>query len=104
MCAMIPMFRVRSRVFRRLAMDGPQGGVASRGPPGRGRTPGARVLEAVVGEGLVRLRHLLQVFTALDRRADAVGCVEQLVGETLGHRLLTTLAGVADDPADRERV
>src|SRR5438045_3788213 len=98
MCAMIPMFRVRSKLFCRVAMWIPQGGCEEIRP--RGRTPGrVRGLEAVVGEGLVRLRHLLQVFPALDGRADPVGCVEQLVGEALGHRLLTTLAGVADDPA-----
>ena len=57
-----------------------------------------------MGEGLVGLGHLVQVFAALHRGADAVGCVEQLVGEALGHGLLAALAGVADDPADGEGV
>ena len=54
-------------------------------------------------ESLVRFRHLLQVLAALDRGADAVARVEELAGQALGHRLLPPLAGVADDPADRER-
>ncbi len=49
-------------------------------------------LPAVVREGLVGLGHLVGVFTTLDARAKTVACIEQLVHEALGHRLLATLA------------
>jgi hypothetical protein len=45
-------------------------------------------------EGLVGLRHLVRVLTALDAGAKAVAGVEQLVHQPLGHRLLPALAGV----------
>ena len=51
----------------------------------------------------VRLRHLLQVFPTLDRRAQTVARIQQLGGEATRHRLLAPLTRVADDPADRER-
>src|SRR4051794_30156509 len=57
---------------------------------------------AVVGEGLVGLRHLVRVLALLDRRAEAVARVEQLVHQPLGHGLLATLAGVEHQPAQRE--
>src|SRR5579862_730348 len=60
-------------------------------------------LPAVVREGLVGLRHLVGVLTALDAGAKAVAGVEQLVHQPLGHRLLTALPGVRDDPAQRQR-
>ena len=62
-----------------------------------------RSLPAVVGEGLVGLGHLVHVLAALRRRADAVGGVEDLVGEPVRHRLLAPRLGVAGEPADRER-
>src|SRR5690554_535708 len=61
-------------------------------------------LPAVVREGLVGVCHLVRVFAALDCSAQAVRCVEDLVGETLGHRLLATALGVGGEPAQRERV
>src|SRR5690606_20536479 len=61
-------------------------------------------LPAVVGEGAVRLGHLVGVLAALDRGTQAVRGVEDLVLQTLGHRLLTTALRVADQPAQRERV
>src|SRR5690606_14368808 len=61
-------------------------------------------LPAVVGECLVRLGHLVGVFTALDRGTEAVRGVEDLVLQTLGHRLLATRLRVAHEPAQRERV
>src|SRR4051812_27286516 len=124
MWAMIPMFLVQTRgvvleaILRsaffasRAASLSLQGVHATTGPRGPGRgAPGwdprsgrGRPLPAVVGEGLVRFGHLLQVLAPLHRRADAVAGVEQLVGEAEGHALLATLAGVAHDPADGERV
>src|SRR6478752_257543 len=60
-------------------------------------------LPAVVREGLVGLGHLVGVLATLDRGTQAVAGVEDLVHEALGHRLLTTLTGVADHPAQRQR-
>src|SRR4051794_29367899 len=59
---------------------------------GSGRE-GRSALPAVVGEGLVRLRHAEDVVLALERAALLGLRVEQLVGEPLGHRLLAALAG-----------
>src|SRR5690348_14400459 len=57
---------------------------------------------AVVRESLVGLGHLVGVLAALDRGAETVARVEDLVHEPVGHRLLTTLPRVADEPAQRE--
>src|SRR5262245_60208067 len=59
-------------------------------------------LPAVVSEGFVGLGHLVHVLTALDGGADAVGRVEQLGRQLLGHGLLPALLGVADQPAHRK--
>src|ERR1700712_1775156 len=81
MWAMIPMFRVSARAAS---------------------TVSAIRLPAVVGEGLVGLRHLVGVFAPLHGGAETVARVEQLVHEPLGHGLLATLAGVGDEPAKRQ--
>src|SRR3712207_2960185 len=108
MWAMIPMFRVRASGWGRLSVSASavwqpllgsvRGGCRSCRPragafedratarlPGR---PGFLALPAVVREGLVRLRHLLEVVAALHGGPDAVAGVEQLVGQALGHGLL----------------
>src|SRR5690606_27035710 len=76
-----------------------------RRPPGRlSRSSDApRPLPAVVREGLVGLGHAVDVVLALVGAALLLLRVEQLVGEALGHRLLATLPGELDEPADRER-
>src|SRR5579863_1807505 len=85
MWAMIPMFRVFSR--------------------GKARAATATDMSVPeVREGFVRLGHLVGVFFALDRGADAVGSVHQLAGELLGHALAAASACVADDPPARERL
>src|SRR6478735_437672 len=61
-------------------------------------------LPAVVGECLVRLGHLVSVLTTLHSGAEAVGRVEDLVGEALGHGLLAASLGVAGEPAQRQGV
>ena len=53
-----------------------------------------------MGECLVGVGHLLDVFTALAGSTDAVAGIEDLVGETLGHGALTAIAGEPDHPAD----
>src|SRR5436305_9443750 len=59
-------------------------------------------LPAVVREGLVRLRHPVDVVLPLERAALLVQRVENLVGELVRHALLAPLAGVRDEPAHRE--
>src|SRR3954447_7656731 len=85
MCAMIPMLRTLARAARTSVV------ICQR-------------LPAVVGEGLVGLGHLVHVLAALDAGPEAVARVEQLVHEALGHGLLTTLAAVLHQPAQREGV
>src|SRR6195952_1159525 len=82
MWAMIPMLRVSARATS---------------------TVSAIRLPAVVGEGLVGLRHLVGVFALLHSGAETVARVEQLVHEPLGHGLLAALAGGGDQPAQRQR-
>src|SRR4051794_9867118 len=85
MCAMIPMLRTLARVVWRSVVT-------------------VVVSPAVVGEGLVGLGHLVGVLAPLDARTEAVGGIEELVHEALGHGLLAALPGVADEPAKSERV
>src|SRR5262245_3570084 len=85
MWAMIPMFRTRSS-----ATD-----VAT--------VVIARLLPAVVREGLVGLRHPVDVVLLLERPALLVQRVHQLAGELLRHALLTPVARGLDEPAQRER-
>src|SRR5437588_11458278 len=87
MWAMIPMFRVLS--------SGNPALVAGR------RAAWAMVigLPLEVAEGLVGLRHAMRVLAALDRRANAVAGVDQLVGELLRHAAAVAPAGGIDQPA-----
>src|SRR5918994_5170787 len=72
-------------------------------PRPAGRAKSGSALPAVVGEGLVGLRHAEDVVLALVRAALLGLGVEQLVGQTLRHRLLAAVARELDEPADRER-
>src|SRR5687768_3411214 len=90
MCAMMPMFRVRSS------------GVC------RGITSSFVLrpwsLPAVVREGLIRFRHPMRVFALLHGAAAQVRRVEQLVRKLLLHRLaVAALSRERDQPADAER-
>ena len=67
--------------------------------PGIARVESRQRSPAVVGEGAVGLGHLVGVLAALDRGTQAVGGVQDLVHQTLGHRLLAALRGEADQPA-----
>ena len=50
-----------------------------------------------MGERAVRFRHAVHVFALLDRATAEIGCVHQLVGELLLHRLaVAAVAGEAD--------
>src|SRR5690606_20633635 len=89
MCAMMPMLRTFLR------------SVSTSCATGCFLTPGVPGLPAVVREGAVGLGHLVRVLAALDRGAEAVRGVQDLVLQALGHRLLTTTLGVADEPAQR---
>src|SRR5271157_3588163 len=59
-------------------------------------------LPAQVGEGAVRLRHLVRVFLLLHHRARVVVGVYDLGGEGVAHGDALPGAGGVDDPADRE--
>src|SRR5215467_14806672 len=85
MWAMIPMFRTRSS------------------PTWVAVCVAISPLPPVVREGLVGLRHPVDVVLALVGAALLVERVEDLVGELLGHALLAPVARVRDEPADRER-
>src|SRR3954454_14617200 len=108
MCAMIPMLRVLASWALLVAITsplrfGPCSGAGDRPVLPRAAAAGERGSPAVVREGLVRLGHLVGVLAALDRGTQAVAGVQQLVHQTLGHRLLTTGAAVLDQPAEAER-
>src|SRR3954470_6835740 len=60
-------------------------------------------LPAVVGEGLVGLRHAVDVVLALPGAALLLAGVEDLAGEPVGHRLLAAAAGQLDEPAAAQR-
>src|SRR5262245_7244638 len=76
---------------------------ASGGLGASRRLAPTRTLPPIVGERPVRLGHLVGVLTALDGRALAMGGVEELAGELLGHRLALSSLGRADQPAQRQR-
>src|SRR4026207_1121528 len=84
MCAMIPMLRIRSSPTRVA--------VVLMSP-----------LPAVMREGLVGLRHPVDVVLLLESAALAVDRVEQLVRELLLQALPPRVARERDEPANRER-
>src|SRR6266581_1193376 len=89
MWAMIPMLRTRSSATPTSVIF-----VLKSSPLPR--------LPAVVREGLVGLRHPVDVILPLERAALLVQRVENLVGELFRHALLAPLARVLDEPAHRE--
>src|SRR3954447_5356632 len=127
MWAMIPMLRVRARGYSRTSSPLPPfltscsvvatsiflAGTAIRRPPlpqalQRKPAPGggsraALPSPAVVGEGAVRLGHLVHVLASLHRGAGAVGGVHDLGDESLRHRVLAPRAREVHEPAHRER-
>src|SRR5580700_11841548 len=60
-------------------------------------------LPAIVREGLVGLGHTMHVVLLLDRRATAIGRVQQLIRQLVDHALFATSAAVLQNPADRQR-
>src|SRR5687767_7150146 len=89
MCAMMPMLRSLARAASAAATVIP---TSSRWS----------VLPAVVREGLVGLRHLVGVLTALHRGTQAVARIQQLVHQPLDHGLLTPGPRVRSEPAQSE--
>src|ERR1700744_4731100 len=67
-----------------------------------GRLIDVRELPAVVGEGLVGLRHAVDVVLPLPGAALLLVRVEDLPGEAIGPRVLARGAGVLEEPADGE--
>src|SRR6266508_5551201 len=104
MCAMIPMLRVISRGYCRSTLLSSCFSLPRRGRPGPAPPLVAWVsLPAIMGEGLVRLRHLVSVLSLLHRGPPFVGGVRQLGGELLGHAALAAAARSGDQPAHRQR-
>src|ERR687898_2441167 len=87
MWAMIPMFRTRSSA------------IACCVPATESIPP----LPAIVREGLVGLRHPVDVVLLLERAALLVDRVEDLADELGLHPLLAPVARVLDEPANGER-
>src|SRR5437868_13068144 len=90
MWAMIPMFRTRSSAIAvsfSLVL----------------KSPSLPRLPAVVREGLVGLRHPVDVVLALERAALLVQRVQDLVGQLVAHALLAAVARERDEPAHGER-
>src|SRR5881397_1186835 len=90
MWAMIPMFRTRSSATAVSFSLVLKASFPSR-------------LPAVVGEGLVGLRHPVDVVLSLERAALLVERVQNLVGELVAHALLAAIAREGDEPAHGER-
>src|SRR6476659_2138467 len=86
MCAMIPMLRTRSSPMRDAVV-----------------LISLSVLPAIVGEGLVGLRHPVDVVLFLVSAALLVERVHQLACQLVAHVLLAPVPGELDDPANRER-
>src|SRR5262245_58985938 len=127
MWAMIPMLRVRASGYSRISSPLPPflvscsvaattiflaGAAITRSPrprsPQRKPAPGggSRVAlpsPAVVGEGAVRLGHLVHVLASLHRGAGAVGGVYDLGDEALRHRVLAPRAREVHEPTHGER-
>src|SRR5881398_3749882 len=90
MWAMIPMFRTRSSATACSVTFVLKSSFLFR-------------LPAVVREGLVGLRHPVDVVLALERPALLVERVHDLVGELRAHPLLAALARIRHEPAHGER-
>src|SRR4051794_18327404 len=83
---MIPMFRVRASGTCRATVF-----------------PTLPGLPLEMAERLVGVRHLVCVFSSLDRRAEAVHRIDELLGKLVAHALAAALACRLDEPADAER-
>src|SRR5262245_30203462 len=94
MCAMIPMFRTRSRAVavcvRVFSATLVTSSFALRLPP-------------IVGKGLVGLSHPIQIVLTLERASLLVERVQNLARELVRHRLLAPVAREGHEPADGER-
>src|SRR4051794_7462697 len=94
MCAMMPMFRTLSSSSILGTRDPVCVSVSAMK---------TFSLPAIVREGLVGLRHPVDVVLLLVRAALLVRRVENLVGELLEHLLLAPLPGERHQPADGQR-
>src|SRR5919198_6485070 len=99
MWAMIPMLRTLARSFSTSSATGMFPCLEKLGPAWLAGAPSP----AIVGEGLVGLRHLVRVLAALHARPEAVARIEQLVHQPLLHGLFPARAREADQPAQRQR-
>src|SRR6195952_2716653 len=109
MCAMMPMLRtllrsvVMSTATESLFLRVEKRLVCGRRTPALSAVFPSRCSPAVVGEGLVGLGHLVGVLALLHSGTEAVGGIEDLVHQPLGHGLLAARLGVAHEPAESQR-
>src|SRR6185503_2933652 len=108
MWAMIPMFRVRASGYSRMTrglLPPPVRLTVSRAACATFTSLAAVAtpLPPVVGERLVRFRHLVHVLASLDRRSLARRRVQQLRRQAVGHGVLAPLPGVVDQPPQGQR-
>src|SRR3984957_13171516 len=82
MWAMMPMLRTLSRGYSRAVIS----------------CANSLYLPAIVGKSLVGLGHLGHVLATLYRRTHAVAGVNNLIGQTVGHRLFATLFREVGNP------
>src|SRR5689334_5195008 len=92
MCAMMPILRSLARAAS----------AAATAIPTSSSRRWCCALPPVVRERLVGFGHLVGVLPALDRGAEAVAGVQQLVHEPLDHRLLAPGPGVRHEPAQAQ--
>src|SRR5258708_7780716 len=107
MCAAMPMLRVHSSGNgRSFALTGETLAlsvttVIFTGAATADMSDGLDWLPAEVGEGAIRLRHLVGVFLLLHDATRIVVSVDDLSGESVLHRDTLAGAGGVDDPAQR---
>src|SRR5213594_602369 len=106
MWAMIPMFRVRASGYSRMtrALPAPPVRLTVSRAACATLTSSAAVatrLPPVVGERLVRFRHLVHVLPPFHRRSLPGGRAQELAGHGIGHRVLAPMPSVVHRPARR---
>src|SRR5579872_387318 len=105
MCAMMPMFLQRSNGTVLGTTNSFLGSVICfcHLETRRLRLRIYAFLPAVMRKRLVRFRHAMHIFLLLDGGAAAVGGIQQFIAQLVNHALFATGAGIADDPANRQR-
>src|SRR5262252_5117907 len=105
-CAMMPIFRYRSRAVVRAINETPRRHLRRR--PQRShisdKWSAARCLPAVVREGLIRVGHPMRIFPPLHRDATIIGSVEEFTREPFLHRVFRAIPRTRDEPPNSQRL